>query len=166
MTRKTRYGWSAITLIGWIYAVLGGVFLTLGIILALTNPMANSLLFLLIFGGIGGLFLILGIIFLLYTLGRQRRAQRLIAAGRYVWGEVAEVRPDYNVRINGRHPYVISVKYSDPQGRVHIFKSPGIRAFCDSSLLGKPVRIYIDSDAYRHYYVDVDPILPNVIEHD
>ena len=37
--------------------------------------------------------------------------------------------------------------------------------FRDPELLGKKVKVYVENDNFKHYYVDVDEILPKYVEH-
>ena len=79
--------------------------------------------------------------------------------------EVVDIAANINVNVNGRYPYYIIVQYVDPHGVRHIFKSPSLRIFRDPELLGKKVKVYVENDNFKHYYVDVDEILPKYVEH-
>ena len=164
MEKKARSGQSALLIIGTVYAALGGTFVILGAALAALlrdDGWAIGL----IFGGIGGIFLILGIVFLVVEICKKKRSDALLASGRYIIGEVVDIAADINVKINRRHPYYIIVQYIDPHGVRHIFRSPSLRIFRDPELLGKKVKVYVENDNFRHYYVDVDEILPKYVEH-
>lgn len=165
MEKKARAGIGALRIIGIVYAILGGSFVILGTALAIFLPDWEGGMTGGVFGTIGAIFLILGILFLILELRKKRRADKLLASGRYVWGEVVDCVPNFNVRINGGHPYVVVVRYVDSRGVTHIFKSPGLRIFRDPEMIGRKVKVYIEDDSYRHYYVDVDEILPNVVVH-
>ena len=165
MDRKARRGQSALLIIGCVYTGLGGLFVALGIALKVLLKSDDGTMIGLIFGGIGSIFLILGILFLIFQFCRKRRADALLASGRYVWGEVVDIAANLNVNVNGRHPYYMIVQYIDPNGVRHIFKSPGLRIFRDPGLIGKKVKVYIENESFRHYYVDADEILPRYVEH-
>lgn len=165
MDKKAKLGLSALLIIGIIYTGLGGLFVILGIGLKVLLADGDGLMIGLIFGGIGSIFLILGIVFLVLEFRRKKRADALLASGRYVWGEVVDIAANVNVNVNGRHPYYMIVQYIDPYGVRHIFKSPSLRIFRDPALMGKQVKVYIENDSYKHYYVDVDGILPGYVEH-
>ena len=165
MDRKARIGQSALLIIGIIYTGLGSLFVILGAALRVLLADDDGAMIGLIFGGIGTIFLILGIVFLVCQFRVKRRADALLASGRYVWGEVVDIAADRNVNVNGRHPYYMIVQYIDPHGVRHIFRSPGLRIFRDPELMGKKVKVYIENESFRHYYVDVDEILPRYVEH-
>lgn len=165
MERRAKQGMGALLLIGVIYTILGGIFVALGIGLLLGLREKDIWFIGGIFAGIGSLFLLLGIVFLLIEFARRRRADKLIAAGRYVWGEIVEFVPNYNVTINGRHPYVAVVRHTDGYGTAHIFRSGNLRIYPDPGAVGRQVKVYFEDDTYKHYYVDMEDILPRVVEH-
>ena len=165
MEKKARIGRSALLIIGIIYAALGGAFVILGTALAVLLRSDDGLMIGLIFGGIGAIFLILGIIFLAAEFCKKKRSDALLASGHYVLGEVVDIAANINVNVNGRYPYYIVVQYIDPRGVRHIFRSPSLRIFRDPELLGKKVKVYVENDNFKHYYVDVDEILPKYVEH-
>lgn len=165
MEKKARIGRSALLIIGIIYTALGGTFVILGAALAALLRDSDAFMVGLIFGGIGAIFLILGIIFLIVELCKKKRSDALLASGHYVLGEVVDIAANINVNVNGRYPYHIIVQYIDPHGVRHIFKSPSLRIFRDPELLGKKGKVYVENDNFKHYYVDVDEILPKYVEH-
>ena len=165
MEKKARIGQSALLIIGIIYTALGGTFVILGIALSALLRDSDAFMVGLIFGGIGAIFLILGIIFLIVELCKKKRSDALLASGHYILGEVVDIAANINVNVNGRYPYHIIVQYIDPHGVRHIFRSPGLRIFRDPELLGKKVKVYVENDNFKHYYVDVDEILPKYVEH-
>ena len=121
--------------------------------------LANNWLRLLIF------FLILGVVFLAILAAKRNRSQKLIDEGRFVWGSIADCVYDFNVNINGTHPYKAIVRYCDGRGMTHIFKSDNINRYPDHSLIGRTVRVYVSSENMKHYYVDMQSILSEYIEH-
>ena len=162
--KKARTGLNALLLIGVIYAILGAGVVVLGggLWLGLKEDAALAGIILV---GVGGIFLILGVIFLLVELGKLRRANRLLASGRYIWGEIIDCVPNYNVRINGRNPYVALVRYRDGSGVAHLFKSSSRMLYPDPAIMGRQVKVYVSDDRFRHYYVDLEGVLPPVVEH-
>lgn len=164
MEKKAKIGMDAFMILGIVYTALGGIFTVLGVTFILSH---NSELAFIggTFGSVGALFLILGIVFLVMVFRKKKRAEELMAAGRYVWAEVVDCVPNYAVRINGRCPYILKVRYVDSRGMNHIFKSANLRIFRDPGMIGKQVKVYYDTVDFRHYYVDADPILGAYIEH-
>ena len=163
--KRTKRAFEKHDILFWLglpYAIIGGVFAVIGLTVAV---LAQEWIFGLCFGGIGLIFLILGIIFLRRESRKRQTAKQLFESGRYIWGEVIELIPNYNVRINNRHPYIAKVRYVDAVGMVHIFKSPDIFQYLDQTVLHKQVKIYVEDDRYDRYYVDMDEILFKVQEH-
>ena len=141
---------------------MGGVFAVIGLTVMI---LSGEWVFGLCFGGIGLIFLVLGIIFLRRDHRRRQTARKLYENGRYIWGEVVELAPNYNIRVNNRHPYVAKIRYVDGAGVVHIFTSPNLYRYPDGSVLQKSVKVYVEDDTFQRYYVDMDEILPDVREH-
>ena len=166
MERKSKTGLSALLIVGSIFTILGAVFLATGVIIyyALEEE-EGAILFLLIFGGIGLLFFVLGVIFLIVELKKKLRNDKLLGAGNYVMAEVLEVTLNYNVAVNRRHPYIVRCRYQDMYGNVHIFKSRDLYFDPTDLFKDQMVKVYVDGDNYKRYYVDIDEVLPNVIEY-
>lgn len=158
-------GWNALRIIGIIYAVIGTVFFVLGVLLFAMGRGPEFPLIGGIFALIGGIFGLIGGIMLLLEYGKQRRADRLIASGRYIWAQVVDCQLNYNVRVNGRNPVIFVVKYVDGSGITHIFRSHGVNTYRDPEYIGKQVKVYIGDQTFRHYYVDAEALLPNTVEH-
>ena len=148
--------------LGLPYSIMGGVFAVIGLTVMI---LSREWIFGLCFGGIGLIFLVLGVIFLRRDHRRRQAARRLYENGRYIWGEVVELAPNYNIRVNNRHPYVAKIRYVDGAGIVHIFTSPNLYRYPDGSVLQKSVKVYVEDDTFQRYYVDMDEILPDVREH-
>ena len=166
MEKRAKLGWNALRILGIVYVILGGVFLAIGIGMLF---LGTDELDLKIVGGVftllGGIIGLLGGIFLAVEYGKQKRADRLIASGRYLWGQVVDCQMNYNVRVKGRSPVIFVVKYVDGRGVSHIFRSHGVNTYRDPDYIGKQVKVYVSDDSFRHYYVDVEELLPNMVEH-
>lgn len=166
MERKAKTGLSALLIVGSVFTILGAVFLATGMIVyyALKEE-EGAILFLLIFGGIGLLFFILGLIFLIVVAQKKARSDKLLNAGNYVMAEIHEVALNYNVAVNRRHPYIVRCRYQDMYGNVHIFKSRDLYFDPTDLFKDQMVKVYVDGENYKRYYVDIDEVLPNVIEY-
>lgn len=166
MEKRAKLGWNALRILGIVYVILGGVFLTIGIGMLF---LGTDELDLKIVGGVftllGGIIGLLGGIFLAVEYGKQKQADRLIASGKYIWGQVVDCQMNYNVRVKGRSPVIFVVKYVDGRGVSHIFRSHGVNTYRDPDYIGKQVKVYVSDDSFRHYYVDVEELLPNMVEH-
>lgn len=85
-----------------------------------------------LFGGLGGLF---------------ENGVRLDA-------EVIFAEPNYSIRINGRSPYRIICRYTDPEGITHIFKSGNIYNMPVGSFVGETVAVFHKPGNLDKYLVD------------
>ena len=162
--RKAKWNFGAPLIIGIVFSSIGALFFAIGLILRIYSADPDADTVGLIFIPLGASFLCLGLGFLVAMLSRKRQADRLIAAGRYVWGQITEFVPNDSIQVNGRHPYVAIVRYEDASG-VHIFRSRNLYRYPDTSAVGLQVKIYIHGERFKPYYVDIDPVLPHVIEY-
>lgn len=166
--KKVKVGLNAVGIVGIVFTILGAVFLVLGIVMGigLRREMGvGSFAFLFAFGGMGTLFFTLGLVFLI-TLGNQKKnAQRLLENGNYVVAEIFDISQNYNVSVNNKHPFVVSCKYEAVDGTVHIFKSRYLYFNPEPLLKNNVVRVYVDNDNFKKYYVDIDEVLPTIVEH-
>lgn len=154
-----------LSIVGLIFTVNGSLFFLLGLFLLVTPQDAEARTVGQIYLPLGLVFLILGVTFL-YIRHRQKQEQaQLIAAGRYIWGEIAELTRNTRVRINGRNPYALLVHYRMPDGTLHVFRSCNIMTRRDQRIIGKMVKVYVSDNTFSKYYVDVLPALSQVIEH-
>ena len=164
METKAKWNLSAPLIIGAVFGFIGAVFLIIGLMLHFRGADPDALTVGLIFMPMGAVFLVLGIGFLSSTVSQKRRHDRLVAGGRYIWGEIVEFAPNYSVQVNGRHPRIAIVRYEDASG-IHIFRSRNLYHYPDVSAVGRKVKVYIQNEQYKPYYVDIDSALPRVIEH-
>ena len=166
--KKAKVGVNAMSIVGLVFTIIGAIFLVLGIALGIglrSELGMESFVFLFTFGGMGSLFFTLGLVFLI-TLGNQKKnAQRLLDNGNYVVAEIFDISQNYNVSVNGRHPFVVSCKYEAVDGTVHIFKSRYLYFNPEPLLKNNVVRVYVDNDNFKKYYVDIDEVLPTIVEH-
>ena len=111
-----------------------------------------------ILGGIGIPFLIIGIVFLLVLRAKKNKKRNLLQNGRMVEAVVTGGQINYNVRVNNRHPWKLECKYEDAfTGAAYLFSSNSI--WKDPFLyVGQNVKVYMDRENPRKYYVDVDSL--------
>lgn len=169
--KKAKVGISAMLIVAIVFMGIGISFLPIGIAayVANWNVEGDRTVFTLVFGGTGALFLSLGILFLVLTIRNKKRYNRLLQDGYYITTQVIAIDRNWNVTY-GRcgHPFVIKSSYVDYNGTVHIFKSRNITRYPGSELEGQMVKVYLDRNApenYKYYYMDVDEIMQNVVEH-
>jgi len=98
-------------------------------------------------------------------LQKKKESQQLLDNGRYIHAEICEIVPNYTVRVNGKHPYVIHCKYEAMDGTIHIFKSRNLFFNPESLLKGTSVKVYMDGKNYKKYYVDIEEVLPKIEYH-
>lgn len=177
MEKKVKMGVSALTIVTIVFMVLGGTFFPVGILMFVLGLKVDSEMFIMaiIFGSVGTLFLALGLLFLFMELKKRKVYNRLLQEGYYILAEVVEIDRNLSVSYGntstvggGRHPYIIKCEYMDENSTIHIFSSRNITKYPGSDLLGRQVRVYVDRNDYgnfKHYYVDVDELIGNVVEH-
>ena len=171
MERKVKTGLSAMMIVAITFIIVGVVFIPLGIFtgMGMMSVDGSFILFVAMFGGMGLLFLTLGIVFLVLEIKKHNLSKRLLAEGYYIYAEVLEVNQNFNIQYgNHGHPYIIRCGYTDETGTLHVFKSRNITRYPGNDLIGQQVRVYLDRNDYsnyKNYYVDIDEILPKVVEH-
>lgn len=165
MNRKAKLDLSAGFLLGTIFSPLGAIFLGVGISVAVIVGDHEAAMLGLIFSGLGAVFLGIGLICLGFALRKKRRQDALLQAGRYVWGEIADYQYNYNVSVNGRHAFVLMVRYFDPNGVIHFFKSRNLYKYSYTELIGQKVKVYVDERNYDNYYVSLEELPIMAVEH-
>lgn len=165
--KKAKMGISGMLIVAIVFIIMGIAFLPtgVGIYLSGIGTASETIIFLAVFGGTGGVFLIVGGILLALFINKKKRYNRLLKNGQYVMAEIAEVRINYSVQVNARHPYVVHCRYQDNYGNIHIFKSRNLMFNPMDIMKDNMVKVYVDGENYKYYYVDIDEILPNIIEH-
>lgn len=165
MERKAKIGADALLIVGIVFSCMGALFFVIGIALSFVMSGQDAVIFLLAFGGTGFVFLAVGLIFLMVKIKKKRLCNRLLRSGNYIMAEISEVTVNYNVSVNGRSPYVVECRYQDMAGNVHIFASRCLYFNPGPLLQNQMVKVYVEGDDYKHYYVDIDEVLPKVIRH-
>lgn len=171
MERKAKTGLSARMIVAIVFTGIGAGFLPIGIVafLKLADIDTGFIAFAATFAGLGIVFLVLGITFLVFEIKRRNRCNRLLNEGYYILAEVLEINMNTSIEYgNNNHPYIVKCKYTDENGTIHIFKSRNIKLYPGDDLIGQQVRVYLDRsdyNNYKNYYLDIDEILPRVVEH-
>ncbi len=165
MERKVKLGTRPTTICAIVFGIIGLHFTILGASFLLSPSDPETYTTGTVFCPLGTVFLIVGIILLCLDLKKRKRIQKIVSDGKYLWGEVAEIQVNYHVSVNNRHPRVLLIKYQDPAGNIHLFRSRDLYRFTDHSVIGKQVKVYYENESYKHYYVDIEGILPPVFEH-
>ena len=172
---KKRYGWTEKGIIGGIFALLGLIFLVVGLLFnAHIRAPDERLVFLICFAGIGCVFLTVGLILLGMELWRRAKQRAAYEGGYYVMGRVAGCRVNTRVNVNGTHPMVVEVHWTDPDtGTVHVFHSRYLYVNVEPLLNGVDqkdsprvaVPVYLDRGDRRVGFVDIDAVLPRIEVH-
>ena len=150
--------------LGVVFAAVAGVELAALLVLAAVVRQREALLVLtlvlglqaLIFGGVGG-----GC--LLYLRKRRLLRERLLADGDREMADVIDVEQVRSVQINGRCTYRV-VCHIERDGVLHEYRSdllpvnPGLPP-------GSRVPVYLDRYDPHKYYVDVDSVMPTIVQH-
>lgn len=166
MERKVKLGLTPAGIVSIVFGVLGLIYFILGMTLGIFPADEEDLTVGIFFAILGGVFLLIALIIFLCTVFRKKHLQTIVEAGRYLWGEIVDILPNYNVQANSSSgAYVILVRYTDRHGRIHIFRSPVQKTYPDRSVIGKQVKVYYENDSFKNYYVDLEGVLPPVIEH-
>lgn len=163
--RKAKGGWSARLIVAIIFIGIGILYSIIGIFVGGQNIDGDTTIFRIIFGGLGAVLLAAGVLCLFFEIRTRRRNSRLLNSGQYVLAEISEITMNYSIRINSRHPYIVKCRYQDMNGVVHVFRSRNLNFDPAPVLRDQMVRVYVDGEDFRHYYMDIDSVLPTVIEH-
>jgi len=146
--------------------ILGITFLFMGIVyLSICNPLfaspadRDAVVVRSLFLPMGATAFTAGGILLVRCWIKKRRADRLIEEGRYVWGSVSQLREIQSVNGLRGHPCVAVVCYTDPRGTEHRFQSRYLHRKPRVSIIGRPVKVYLQGSNYKVYYVDLEPLL-------
>lgn len=122
----------------------------------------NAFLAPLIVGGLGIVFTPIGVV--LFVKGRRILARRawLRENGREIWAEVEHIGRAFNVRVNGRHPYVVHATWQDEQtGRTHTATSDYLRRDPGPGMQGRThVRVLFDPADPDRNLLDLDAVRP------
>lgn len=168
---KIRTGFGAMEIVAIVFTAIGGFFTAAAAVFLLNldalrmHGSGDVWVLPLVFGAVGVPFLAVGLAFVGVCLHKKAVCRRAAEGGYYVMADVAAIRPDWSVRVNGQCPYVLECHYRDPSsGALHVFKSRNLY-FYPEELQGKQLRVYVDRENWKHYYVDVESVLPDVRIH-
>lgn len=163
--RKAKMGLTALLMVSIIFSFVGIIFILVGRVIPAENIEGDAMVFRAIFCGLGAVLLIAGVLCLCLEIRARVRNNRLISSGQYIMAEISEITMNYTVSVNRSHPYIVICRYQDMYGNIHLFRSRNL--FFDPAPLLKDqmVRVYVEGEDYKHYYMDIDEVLPKVIRH-
>lgn len=147
-----------LTFIGLFYFVSAGAYFTTS-----SKTPSNNIEDAYFNGALGVIFFISGAVCLFLEIKKRILAKELFNAGHYVMAEITDVIIDYylHLRIPGlpRYPYAVMCRYQDAGGREYMFKSRWIYFDPKPFLQDRMVKVYVERDNYKHYYVDIDEVI-------
>ena len=161
--RKAKSGLTVLLLAGIIYTCIGVLFLLIGSLVGAQNIEGNPIIFKAVFCGMGALLLIVGVICLSLEIGNRVRYNRMINSNQFIMAEISEITMNYALRVNSRHPYIVIGRYRDMYGNIHTFRSRNLNFDPAPLLRDQMVRIYVEGENFRHYYMDIESVLPEVM---
>ncbi|MBQ8162615.1 MAG: hypothetical protein IJ083_17955 [Clostridia bacterium] len=168
-TKKRKFGWTPLGIVGWVFAPIGLFFSLLGFMMyhfGVGDEPDDPLIFLCVFGGMGAIFLILGLGFLCSDLSRRAGQKRVLEEGYFVDATFVGVQVNLNINVNGRHPYNVECHWKDPStGIMHVFFSGPLYFDPTDALTGTTIPVYLDRMGGKAYYVDIYSVLPEVMLH-
>ena len=114
---------------------------------------------LILFLFMGTVFAGMGAAFLIMKRRQKRKIRRLLATGNVIEAEITDIRADVNQSMNGRHPVIVSCRYTASDGRIYLFRSGSFWYESYEIDPKRKVRVYVDRNNLSNYYVDVDSAL-------
>lgn len=152
--------------VAWMLWGMGVLFIGVGVIVCAVVARDASMspddvavfraVFLGTFGGVGAILAIAGTIVYSRMARRDRMRERLISEGNYALATIMDVSVNFSVQINNRSPFVLRCQYKHDDGNTYIFKSGNLRFNPQSLLPENQVKVWIDRNDIKNYYVDVD----------
>lgn len=113
----------------------------------------------------GVLFLCIGIFPVIRSYRQKARTKKIRETGRTLYATVYEIDYATNYTFNGRHPYIVYCSYRDDYKDIEYrFKSEYIWVNPEPHItLGSMVRVYVEENNYKNYYVDVESMIQSKI---
>ena len=107
---------------------------------------------------LGCIFLSVGLIPFGFAVRRRRTVEYLKTQGEIVHGKVSGIYMDTSLRVQGEHPWRITVQWMNPaSGKVHIFKSDHIwYNSSDFIKIGDEIEIRIDPKNPKKHWMNID----------
>lgn len=101
----------------------------------------------------------MGTLFVVVRRRHYRKVEQLRKTGIPVDAVITEIRLNTDKAINGRHPIIVFCSYTEPGGRVHLFRSGSFWYHSHQINPRRKVRVYMDRKDPSNYYVDVDSVV-------
>jgi len=94
---------------------------------------------------------------------QEKLRQDLLSNGLYETASVVAIEQDWRVRVNGRSPYRVICRV-EREGVLHEYRSHLIYDL-PALQVGDPIKVYLDWQDDKRFYVDVESASPAVIRH-
>lgn len=104
-----QYFTSAIAILGLVFTILGFTFSMIGLVFAFVMRGVPAFW---IFPLVGLFFLIDGLVLSFIRYTQVQGYRRLMQDGQAALGQVTSARPNYHVRVNGRHPWIVTYRFN------------------------------------------------------
>lgn len=162
--KKINMDWSAILVCEIVFGFVGAIFAASGAVIGIfideiaTSPDSGGNVYILprVFGGISIVFLLVFATLFFITMNRKNKQKRLIENGSYINACVTEIKQDYFLRVNFRHPYYVICEGVNPYtGERLTFKSSNVLEN-PAQLSGQYLRVYLDYKNPKNYYVEIN----------
>lgn len=115
-------------------------------------------------GVMGSVFFLIGGGILVAGPLRARKNIWLRENGQKIQTKISAVDLNTSLRVNGRHPYVITSQWTDPHtNTVRVFQSESIWFDPREFIRGEAIGVFIDPNNPNKYFVDIS-FLPKVVD--
>ena len=164
-TRKPKYSMTGLLLAGIILAFIGVFFFIEGFthFASTDKPQFDNIEEAYSSCGVGAVCLIIGAACLFFEVKRRIRTKELFNAGNYIMAEIVDITINYLIGVPANfplgHPYIVVCRYRDAKGEEHRFYSRNLYFDPKPFLKEKMVKVYIQDEDFKPYYVDIDEIL-------
>lgn len=156
-----KNGKSVLKLLALIFILVGVILIGMGAAAQLVSGMG---LFMFVMCLIGSIFLCIGGIFFFIDQVGMRRRQKLKDDGKFVYAQIVDIDVDLYKQVQieriSMNPFFILCRYRDGGGRTYDFKSGALLYNPSGLLQSDKLKVYVDLDKPKRYYVDTDEILP------
>lgn len=164
-TRKPKYSMTGLLLAGIILAFIGAFFFIEGFthFASTDKPQFDNIEEAYSSCGVGAVCLIIGAACLFFEVKRRIRTKELFNAGNYIMAEIVDITINYLIGVPANfplgHPYIVVCRYQDARGEEHRFYSRNLYFDPKPFLKEKMVKVYIQDEDFKPYYVDIDEML-------
>lgn len=163
--------------------ILFGLFLGIGLVLLITGlviffgfgdslgkattnngaelDFAAKYIVLITLGLIGVIFSLIGGIGTFVIMKKQKGIRYAKEHGIAIYAKITGIERNYNIRVNGRHPFQVMCQYVDHATMtIYNFASEYLWYDPSNMIEAEEIRVYVDPVDYKCYYMDLDSVLP------